>query len=83
MTGTLKDVIRVLLTMDDGISSPRPSFALKQAQLLKLLAAEIHAQAVFGYDAGLRTERLLGDGWQLINTEDDRQSGDRTGWGEE
>ena len=68
----VKDLIKMMLEMDDQIVCPRPSSFLRAARLIHKLAEA--AEPV------IRDLEVFGDGWEEINISSNRKCGDRRGW---
>jgi hypothetical protein len=62
---TVKDLLELLLELDDQVICPRPSAWLKAAQLVRDLAE--HAEP------SLRCPEAFGDGWDLVDVSDTRK----------
>jgi len=72
---TVKELIQVMLELDDQMMHPRPSSWLVAAQLVHELAT--HAEPSLRRGAG---PDIFGESWETVNVSSDRKRDDRTGW---
>lgn len=71
----VKELIQLMLELDDQVLHPRPSPWLVAAQLLHDLAS--HSEGSLRRGNG---PDIYGDGWESVNVSSDRPVGDREGW---